>query len=71
MAIPLKKRLTAFIFSGTKKKENVYRFGSVKRGDPQQKLKMIFDDTGRLRWAVPVTFVIAFAVGIAGGFFFF
>jgi hypothetical protein len=49
-------------------KDNVYRFRTVKWGDPQQKLKMIPDELGRSRWLIVV---IAFAVGIAGGLFLF
>jgi hypothetical protein len=69
MAITLKKLRT--IFSDTKKQESVYRFGSVKRRDSQQKPRMISDDIRRWCWIVLATFVISFSVGIAGCFFLF
>jgi hypothetical protein len=53
---------------------NVFRFRSVKWGDPEQKLKMLADDIGRPRWhswlvryweygAVVMAFIASFVVG--------
>jgi len=57
-------------------KDNVYRFRSVKWGDPDQKLKMIPENVGRPRWQMlrlrpfeTCAVVVAFAAGIVGGLF--
>jgi hypothetical protein len=53
-----------------KAKDNVFRFRSVKWGDPQQKLKMLPDDSGKSHWRI-LAVILAFAVGCAGGIFLF
>jgi hypothetical protein len=53
-----------------KAKDNVFRFRSVKWGDPQQKLKMLPDDSGKSHWRI-LAVIMAFAVGCAGGIFLF
>jgi hypothetical protein len=57
---------------GSAMKDNVYRFRSVKWGDPEEKLSMIPDHVGRdwQAFAVrSVAVVLGFAVGVAGGLF--
>jgi hypothetical protein len=49
-----------------KAQNNVFRFRSVKWGDPQQKLKMIPDDSDTSRWRI-LAVITAFVVGCAGG----
>lgn len=56
-------------------KGNIFRFRSVKWGDPERKLKMLPDDIGVLRWRILLkryweygAVAIAFATGMAIGF---
>ncbi len=55
-------------------RNNIFRFRTMKWGDPERKLKMLPDDIGLPRWRVLLkryweyaAVAVAFAVGIAIG----
>lgn len=58
-------------------KGNVFRFRTIKWGDPERKLKMLPDDIGLPRWRVWLkryweygAVIAAFAIGAAAGLYF-